>query len=104
MLSVLGSIHCLKVVVETGWSDYVFNKDYKLMPIKELENYVTNKKHLPNIPSSNEIEKQGLDVGAVQAKQMEKIEELTLYIIEMNKKIQEQNKRIIDLEKATIKK
>jgi len=105
-LSVLGAIRATKIVVEIGWSDYVFNKDYKLKTLKEVEDYITENKHLPNIPSAKEIEEKGLDVGAVQAKQMEKIEELTLYIIELNKKLQaqdarmiEQNARILELEK-----
>ncbi len=98
-LSVLGAIRANKVVVEIGWSDYVFNKDYKLKTLKEVEDYIKENKHLPNIPSATEIETKGLDVGAVQAKQMEKIEELTLYIIEMNKKIQAQDARILELEK-----
>ena len=85
-LSVNGGVRAKKVVVEIGWADYVFKKDYKLLPISELEKYVSINNHLPNIPSSQEIETKGLDLGSVQAKQMEKIEELTLYIIEVNKK------------------
>jgi hypothetical protein len=98
-LSVKGGIRCEKVVVEIGWADYVFHKDYKLMPLNELEKFISSNKHLPNIPAASEVETKGLDVGAVQAKQMEKIEELTLYIIEMNKKMKEQNERVAQLEK-----
>jgi hypothetical protein len=97
-LSVNGAIRATKVVVEIGWADYVFNKNYKLMPLSEVEKYITTNNHLPNIPSASEIENNGLDVGAVQSKQMEKIEELTLYIIEMNKKIQELTSKVSDLE------
>ena len=96
-LSVKGAIRCEKVVVEINWADYVFNKEYKLMTIDELEKFVTANKHLPNIPTGSEIEKNGLDIGSVQAKQMEKIEELALYIIELNK-------RIAELEKVQAKK
>ena len=103
-LSVKGAIHAEKVVVEIGWADYVFNKDYQLMPLKELENYISENKHLPNIPSASEVEDNGVDVGAVQAKQMEKIEEMSLYIIEMNKMIQEQSQQIAELKKAVGKK
>lgn len=98
-LSVNGAIRCTKVVVEIGWADYVFNKNYKLMSLNELENFISVNNHLPNIPPAIEIEKNGLDIGTVQAKQMEKIEELTLYIIEMNKKMQTQNERVAQLEK-----
>ncbi len=99
-LSVNGSIRAKKVVVEIGWSDYVFNKDYKLMSIEELDKFVSINNHLPNIPSGKEIEEKGLDIGGVQAKQMEKIEEMTLYIIQLNKKIEAQNKRIAEWEKT----
>ncbi|MES1225318.1 MAG: hypothetical protein ABUT20_58095, partial [Bacteroidota bacterium] len=103
-LSVKGAIRCQKVLVDITWADYVFHKDYKLMSIPELEKFVVENKHLPNIPAGSEIEKNGLDLGTVQAKQMEKIEELTLYIIELNKKMQVQNQRIVELEKASVKK
>ena len=86
-------------MVEIGWADYVFKKDYKLMPLEELEKFVATNNHLPNIPSAQEVTQKGLDLGSVQAKQMEKIEELTLYIIELNKKIETQDKRIAELEK-----
>jgi hypothetical protein len=97
-LSVNGAIRATKVVVEIGWADYVFKKDYKLMPLEQLEKFISHNKHLPNIPSAAEVEEKGLDVGAVQAKQMEKIEELTLYIIELNKTV-ETLKREVELSK-----
>jgi len=98
-LSVNGAIRCTKVSVEIGWADYVFNEEYKLMPLNELEKFVSENNHLPNIPPASEIEKNGLDLGNLQVKQMEKIEELTLYIIEMNKTMQAQNERVAQLEK-----
>jgi hypothetical protein len=76
----------------TDWADYVFNDDYKLMKLDEVEKYVKNNKHLPNVPSAEDLVKSGLDVAKINSKMMEKIEELTLYIIELNK-------RIIQLEK-----
>ena len=69
------------------WPDYVFEKDYKLQPLAELEKYIKENKHLPNVPSAKDIEKEGIDVAKMQAKQLEKIEELTLYLIEMKKEI-----------------
>jgi hypothetical protein len=71
-----------------AWADYVFAKDYQLKPLAEVESYINANKHLPNIPSSSELVKGGLDLGQMQAKQMEKIEELTLYMIEMKKEIE----------------
>jgi hypothetical protein len=71
----------------TAWADYVFEKDYKLKPLSEVEAFIKANKHLPNIQSADELAKTGLDLAAMQAKQMEKIEELTLYMIEMKKEI-----------------
>lgn len=68
--------------------DYVFEKTYELMPLKKLEAYIAANKRLPNMPSAEEVEKDGGNVGELQVKQMEKIEELTLYILEMNKRLE----------------
>ena len=67
------------------WSDHVFAKDYKLMPLAEVEQFVKNNKHLPNVPSAADMVKEGNDLGKTDAKLLEKIEELTLYMIEMKK-------------------
>lgn len=92
-LTVNGNIKARKVVVsQLGWSDYVFDDDYKLMPITELDTYIKNNKHLPDIPSKDEIFKKGLDIGEGHALLLKKIEELTLYVIELgkdNKKLKE---------------
>ena len=80
----------VKVAVATSpaWADYVFANDYKLKPLSEVEAYVKENKHLPNVPSASELVKDGLDLGKMQATQMEKIEELTLYMIDMKKEIE----------------
>lgn len=70
-----------------AWADYVFAPNYDLKPLDEVEEYIQANKHLPNIPSATELAKDGLNLGDMQAKQMEKIEELTLYMIEMKKEI-----------------
>lgn len=80
-----------------SWADYVFASDYKLMPLKEVEAFVKENKHLPGVASAKTLAKEGIDLGAMQAKQMEKIEELTLYLIEQNKQIEKQNKEIEEL-------
>jgi hypothetical protein len=87
-LSVNGNIRSKEVVVETGWADYVFQKNYKLPSLRDVEKYIELNKHLPNIPSAAEIETNGLHLGDTQKKMMEKIEELTLYLIEANKRIE----------------
>ena len=80
----------LKVALRNSgdWADYVFSQEYKLMPLNEVECFIKSKKHLPNVPSAEEMVMGGLDVGTTSAKLMEKIEELTLYVIELNKEIQ----------------
>jgi hypothetical protein len=72
--------------------DYVFESDYKLMAISELEKYITLNKHLPNIPSVKEIENNGYDLGEMNRLLLEKVEELTLYVIGLNKEIEKLKK------------
>ena len=93
-LSVNGKVRCKEVVVESDWADYVFNKEYSLPDLNHVEKYINENKHLPNIPSAKEIEQDGLSLGEVQKKMMEKIEELTLYLIEANKRIEKLEKKL----------
>jgi len=81
------------------WADYVFKKDYKLMPLAEVEKYINKNQHLPNLPSAKEVENKGQNLGDLQVKQMEKIEELTLYMIEVSKNVTELNKKVEALQK-----
>lgn len=76
------------------YPDYVFSKNYSLMSIEEVEKYITINKHLPNVPSAKEIEANGANLGELNKIQMEKIEELTLYIIEMKKEIEALKKQV----------
>lgn len=80
-----------------NWADYVFGENYNLMPLSDVEKFIIKNKHLPNVPSAEELKNEGLDLGEMQAKQMEKIEELTLYVIEQNKKLERQEKEIEEL-------
>jgi len=97
-LFVEGGILTEKVKValrsSANWADYVFANDYKLMPLNEVEAFVKTNKHLPGIDSAEQLAKDGIDVAQMQSKQMEKIEELTLYIIDQDKKIAEQAKAL----------
>ncbi|SMC31366.1 hypothetical protein [Chryseobacterium sp. YR221] len=77
-----------------GWADYVFKKDYKLNTLEEVEKHISEKGHLPNIPSAKEVEKEGINLGEMDAKLLEKIEELTLYSIEQNKQIKSQEEQL----------
>jgi len=96
-LAVNGNIYAQKLVVTaTGWSDYVFAPDYKLIPLKELAAYVARNRHLPDVPSASDVKENGIDVGANQNVLLKKIEELTLYTIEQDKKAEAQQKLISD--------
>ncbi len=90
----------VKVSVNPGnWPDYVFEDSYQLMEIGELEQYIKTKKHLPEVPSAAAIEKEGLDLGNMDATLLKKVEELTLYMIEMKKEIEvlkKENKKLSD--------
>jgi hypothetical protein len=87
-LSINGSTRSKEIVVETGWADFVFDKKYKLPTLLEVETYIKANNHLPEIPSAQEIQTNGLKVGQMQTKMMQKIEELTLYVIELKKEIE----------------
>ncbi len=88
-LAVEGKIGARKVVVtQNSWADYVFEKEYRLRPLTEVEAFIQQHQHLPDVPSAKEIEEKGLDVGENQATLLKKIEELTLYIIEQQKQIE----------------
>ncbi len=80
----------IKVAIASSaaWADYVFEDDYKLTPLNEVARFIEENNHLPNIPSAEELEKEGIDLAQMQALQMAKIEELTLYLIEMKKEIE----------------
>lgn len=87
-LAVNGSIRANEVVVETGWADYVFDKKFRLKPLKEVERFIEENNHLPDIPSAAEIQKNGAKLAELTTKMMQKIEELTLYSIAQDKRIE----------------
>lgn len=87
-LSVNGKIRAKEIKVETGWSDFVFKPEYKLLSLNEVEAYINKNGHLPEIPSEQEVTENGVELGNISAKLLQKIEELTLYMIEQNKRIE----------------
>jgi len=94
-LTVNGKIHATEVIVDLAVpADYVFHPTYKLMPLHEVEQFVKTNSHLPEIPSAAEVSKNGLNMGEMQNKLLQKIEELTLYMIEQQKEINQLKKRI----------
>jgi hypothetical protein len=86
-LSVNGTIRAKEVIVDTGWSDYVFAPDYRLAPLSEVEQHIKADGHLPGIPSATDVAAHGVTIGEMQAKLLAKIEELTLHQIEQEKAI-----------------
>ena len=105
LLAVKGTIYCTRLKVTpltntTDWPDYVFANDYKLLSLDSVENYVKTNKHLPEIPSAQEVVNNGLDVADNQKAMLQKIEELTLYIIQQQKAIKSLNDKVTVLEKA----
>ena len=87
-LAVDGTITTKEIIVtETGWPDFVFEDDYVLRPLEEVARYIEKHGHLPEIPSAAEVEAHGAKVGEMQAKLLQKIEELTLYLIAQDKEI-----------------
>ena len=90
-LTVNGTIHAkeVKIDLNTDLADYVFDENYKLMPLNQVEQYVKTNNHLPEIPSATEVKDKGMNMGEMQNKLLQKIEELTLYVIEQQKQIEE---------------
>ncbi len=99
-LAVNGNIHTKEVKVDLiGWADYVFKEDYNLPTLKQVEDHIATKGHLINIPSAAEVSENGIQLGEMNAKLLEKIEELTLYTIAQEKRIkslEEKIEKIID--------
>lgn len=93
MLTVSGKVACKEVRVFNNtsgyWADFVFNPTYKLMPLKEVEAFYMANKHLPNIPTANDIEVDGNDLAKTDAMLLQKIEKLTIYNVQQQKEIEE---------------
>lgn len=89
-LAVDGKAICTELLVRlvNNWPDYVFSKEHKLRDLTEVEDFIIKNSHLPGIPSAKTLEENGMNIGDMQKLQMEKIEELTLYIIELKKDIE----------------
>ena len=86
-LDVCGTIRANEVRVETGWCDYVFADDYNLPALAEVEAYIKANRHLPGVTAGPVIENEGLEVGKTSAQMIKKIEELTLYVIDLQKQV-----------------
>ena len=87
-LFVKGGILTEEVRVRTGWADYVFDKNYNLKSLDQVEKYIAENGHLPNVPSAQTVAEEGIELGDIAKIQQEKIEELTLYLIQQKKEIE----------------
>jgi len=97
LLAVKGKIGAKEVQIEntsTTWADYVFDSTYRLQPLTLVEDFVKRNKHLPEIPSAEEVKANGHKLGEMDVLLLKKVEELTLYIIDMNKKFEAQSKAL----------
>jgi hypothetical protein len=99
-LAVEGKVGAREFHVTTAspWPDYVFDPSYKLRPLSEVAEFIATNKHLPEIPSASEIETAGHQLGEMDALILKKVEELTLYILDQENKIKDQNEKIKELE------
>lgn len=88
-LAVKGAIRADRVKVYTTWADFVFEKNYDLPSLEDVEKHIQEKGHLKDIPSAIEVEKNGIELGEMNKKLLQKVEELTLYLIELNKEMKE---------------
>ncbi len=98
LLAVKGKIHAQEVKVDLAvpGPDYVFDKNYELQTLSELERYISINNHLPDVPAANEMEENGVNLGEINMILLRKIEELTLYVIELKKQQQVNAQRIED--------
>lgn len=94
-MAVFGKILSEEVVVElrASWPDYVFKKEYKLLPLAELDKFVKKESHLPEVPSAEQVEQSGIELAKLNTVLLKKVEELTLYVIELNKQVEELKKQ-----------
>ncbi len=99
-LSVKGEIRAMAITVtDSNWADYVFDPSYPLASLDEVEHYISENKHLPGVPSARQIATRGLDVGKTEKILMTKIEELTLYMLELKKQNELMAGKISELQK-----
>lgn len=107
-VDVVGDINCRKLkVLPTTWPDYVFKPEYELMPLPDLKEFIRINKHLPGVPNENQVAKEGIEIGEINKVLLQKIEELTLYVIalkEENEKIEKEGNEKIAEHEARLKK
>src|SRR5690606_34391867 len=101
-LAVAGNVIAegVKVELQGNWPDFVFAEDFDLMPLTDLKSFIETKGHLPNIPNAAEVQQEGIDLGGMNALLLQKIEEMTLYILNQEERINGltlENAKIMDI-------
>ncbi len=86
-LTVNGTIRAKEIIVNTNWADFVFENDYRLMPLAEVETFIRKHKHLPGIPSAEQVKREGVGLAEANTLLLQKVEELTLHLINLEKKV-----------------
>lgn len=100
MLSVNGRIKSKGILCSVdGWADFVFHNDYQLRPLGEVESFIATNGHLPEIPSEKEVMENGIDLQVMDRKLLQKVEELTLYVIEQQKQLETLQQQLESLKK-----
>lgn len=99
-MAVNGTIRAKEIKVESGWADFVFKKDYQLPTLKDVEKHINENGHLPNIPTEAEVKANGVNLGEMNTLLLQKIEELTLYIIKQEKTIESMKSEIKELKSS----
>jgi hypothetical protein len=97
-LAVNGTVQAKEVIVNTGWSDYVFDPTFRLSPLPEVAAFIHENHHLPDIPTEAEVKEKGVSLGEMQSKLLAKVEELTLHMIEADERIRRADQRNTSLE------
>ena len=101
-MDVIGTIRAREILVNldgVGGADFVFDNNYRLRPLSEVQSFIQENRHLPEIQSAAEMQQNGVSVNELQFQLLQKIEELTLYIIEQDKQIQELQQKVEKWEK-----
>lgn len=101
-LEVNGTIRAKEIKVESGWADFVFEDSYELPTLDFVAEHIKEKKHLPGMPSAKEVSREGLSLGDMNTKLLQKIEELTLYVIELKEENKAIQKRLDEFQNSNI--
>lgn len=99
-LAVNGGIRAKEIVVESGWADYVFEEDYQLRPLEDVSRFIKENGHLPDIPSAAEVAAKGVPLGEMNTRLLQKVEELTLYMIDLKREVDELKSENVSLKRS----